>query len=135
MNIQEIAAAHWSKREPNAALADLVQTHLSGRPDNAPPIGTTALVLALLPNPDDKQMKSLVGRLYTLRKEGTLDGYFTRGKKGPTGHPLVHWKAEPVEAVSDDCSGCHGSGASGLDIICPVCGGSGDESKPRMVKP
>lgn len=98
MRIEEISECHWTNTRAAQALAARVQGILGGEDQSLPPMGTTRLVRRLFPGCTEKQMKNLCSLLGTCREDGMLDGYFTRGAKGMTGHPRVLWKATEPSA-------------------------------------
>lgn len=102
MNIEEIAAAHWADRAAARELADLVQDTLDAMPSEPATIGSTKLLGLLMPNANNRQAKAIFNLLSGARQAGFLAGYFDRGKKGPMGHPSVHWHARKECVYTDE---------------------------------
>lgn len=92
MNIEKIAETDWRDAKASLELVEPAQEILDALPPQTT-MGTTKLVYALLKGADAMQMKRLLAALQHARDCGAMDGYFSRGKKGMTGHPLVLWHA------------------------------------------
>lgn len=102
MNIKEIAAAYWTNTEAINTLADIAQDILDAQAPGTPPMGTTKLLRAILPDANDLEAKSIINKLQRARDNGRMEGYFSRGKKGMFGHLSVHWHSRVKPAFTEE---------------------------------